>query len=47
MIKKISIILGLLIVFLFTGCQDKTVVSDTQPIKMEKKTIPQGKIETH
>lgn len=49
MIKTISKITGLLIItlFIFVGCQEKTVVSDTQPIKMEEKTIPQGKIETH
>jgi len=49
MIKTFSRIVGLLIVslYIFVGCQDKTVVSDTKPIQMEEKTIPQGKIETH
>lgn len=49
MIKTFYKIIGLLVVslFIFIGCQDKTVVSDTKPIKMEEKTIPQGEIKTH
>lgn len=49
MIKTFSKVLGLLIaaLFIFTGCEDKTVVTETKPKIMQEKPVPQGKIETH
>jgi hypothetical protein len=49
MIKTFSKVLGLLLValFIFTGCEDKTVVTETKPKMLEEKAVPQGKIETH
>jgi len=49
MIKTFSKVLGLLLaaLFIFSGCEDKTVVTETKPKIMEEKAVPQGKIETH
>ena len=49
MIKTFSKVLGLLLValFIFSGCEDKTVVTETKPKMLEEKAVPQGKIETH
>ncbi len=49
MIKTFSKVLGLLLaaLFIFTGCEDKTVVTETKPKMLEEKAVPQGKIETH
>ncbi|HIP44544.1 MAG TPA: phosphoribosylformylglycinamidine cyclo-ligase [Sulfurospirillum arcachonense] len=49
MIKTFSKVLGLLIaaLFIFTGCEDKTVVTETKPKIMQEKPVAQGKIETH
>jgi len=49
MIKTFSKVLGLLLaaLFIFTGCEDKTVVTETKPKIMQDKAVPQGKIETH
>jgi len=49
MIKTFPKVLGLLIaaLFIFSGCEDKTVITETKPTIMEEKNIPQGKIETH
>ena len=49
MIKTFSKVLGLLIValFIFSGCEDKTVVTEAKPKMMKEKAVPQGKIETH
>ncbi len=49
MIKTFSKVLGLLIaaLFIFSGCEDKTVVTETKPKIMQEKAVPQGKIETH
>ncbi|WP_458701132.1 thioredoxin fold domain-containing protein [Sulfurospirillum sp. 1307] len=50
MIKTFSKVFGLLLValFIFSGCEEKTVVSDTKPKVLQKEnTHEQGKIETH
>ena len=49
MIKTFSKVLGLLLaaLFIFTGCEDKTVVTETKAKIMEVEAVPQGKIETH
>jgi len=49
MIKTFIKVLGLLLValFIFSGCEDKTVVTETKAKIMEEKAVPQGKIETH
>lgn len=50
MIKTFSKVLGLLLValFIFSGCEEKTVVTEDKPKIMKKKgEFKQGKIETH
>lgn len=49
MIKTFYKVLGLLFValFIFSGCEDKTVITETKPKIMKEKAVPQGKIETH
>jgi len=49
MIKTFYKVLGLLFValFIFSGCEDKTVITETKPKIMEEKAVSQGKIETH
>ena len=49
MIKTFFKVLGLLTaaLFIFIGCEDKTVVTETKPKIMQKKAVAQGKIETH
>ena len=50
MIKTFFKVLGLLAAafFIFTGCEDKTVVTtETKPKIMQDKPVAQGKIETH
>lgn len=49
MIKTFYKVSGLLLaaLFIFTGCEDKTVVTETQPKIMQEKAVPKGKIETH
>jgi len=48
MIKTFSKVLGLLLaaLFIFSGCEDKTVVTETKPKIMQEKAVPQEKIET-
>jgi len=49
MIKTCFKVLGLLLaaLFIFSGCEDKTVVTETKPKIMQEKAVPKGKIETH
>ncbi len=49
MIKTFFKVLGLLsaALFIFAGCEDKTVVTETKPKIVEEKAVPKGKIETH
>lgn len=49
MIKTFLKVLGLLIaaLFIFSGCEDKTVVTETKPKIMQEKAVPKGEIETH
>jgi len=49
MIKTFSKVLGLLIaaLFIFAGCEDKTVVTETKPKTVQEKTVETAKIETH
>ena len=49
MIKTFSKVLGLLTaaLFIFTGCKDKTVVTETKPKIMQEKVVETSKIETH
>ncbi len=49
MIKTFSKVLGLLIaaLFIFAGCQDKTVITETKPKIMKEEPVDKGKIETH
>ena len=47
--KNFSKVLGLLTaaLFIFTGCEDKTVVTETKPKTIQEKAVPTAKIETH
>jgi len=49
MIKTFSKVLGLLLaaLFIFSGCEDKTVITEAKPKIMQEKVVPKGKIETH
>ena len=49
MIKTFSKVLGLLTaaLFIFTGCEDKTVVTETKPKTIQEKAVPTAKIESH
>jgi len=49
MIKTFSKVLGLLLValFIFSGCEEKTVVTEDKPKVMKENEFKQDKIETH
>jgi thioredoxin-related protein len=49
MIKTFFKVLGLLTaaLFIFAGCEDKTVVTETKPKMMQEKPVESAKIETH
>lgn len=49
MIKTFFKVLGLLTaaLFILTGCEDKTVVTETKPKMMQEKAVESSKIETH
>jgi len=49
MIKTFLKVLGLLLaaLFIFSGCEDKTVVTETKAKIMKEKAVSQDKIETH